>query len=207
MIPTQTYYSDILSGIISGIYSDILTVKTMHISTLVFFPVPWCQIHLDCSLCGCQHSFPVVKAHVRSVRLVGAWGIQLAPELWWKSRDLWTWTGQSLPVTWRRSLRSRWSRAWATGNRAGKSSYYGGQWETYGMEIESFEGPAEGAEVSDSSGWANWSWDSHRSRGDQRAEVENYDIASNVSYDSSNVSWWRTDDRWSYGSWGKFFKW
>jgi hypothetical protein len=107
MIPTQTYYSDILSGIISGIYSDILTVKTMHISTLVFFPVPWCQIHLDCSLCGCQHSFPVVKAHVRSVRLVGAWGIQLAPELWWKSRDLWTWTGQSLPVTWRRSLRSR----------------------------------------------------------------------------------------------------
>ena len=110
----------------------------MHISTLVFFLVPWCPIHLDRSLCGCQHSFPVEKAHVRSVRLVGAWGIQLAPELWWKSRDLWTGSGQSLPVTWKRSLRSRWSRpsarAWATGNRAGMSSYYGGQWENYGME-------------------------------------------------------------------------
>eukprot|EP00435_Cladocopium_sp_Y103_P010650 s430_g2.t1 len=60
---------------------------------------------------------------------------------------------------------------------------------------------------SDSSAWANWSKGSHRSRGDfgggAENYVENYDIASNASYDSSNVSWWRADDRWSYGSWGE----
>eukprot|EP00435_Cladocopium_sp_Y103_P015241 s2361_g3.t1 len=92
-------------------------------------------------------------------------------------------------------------RAWATGIRAGMSSYYGEGWATYGVELDSFEGPPVEAEQSDSSGWANWSRGSHRSRGDF-GNVESYDIASNASYDSSNVSWWRADDRWSYGSWG-----
>ena len=87
--------------------------------------------------------------------------------------------------------------------RAGMSSYYGDAWATYGVELDSFEGPSERAEQSDNSGWSNWSRGSRQGRGDRVENyVENYDIASNASYDSSNTSWWRTDDRWSYGSWG-----
>ena len=88
-------------------YTGKVFVKTMHISTLFSSLYHGAKIQLDRSLCGCQHSFPVEKAHVRSVRCGSAWGIQLAPELWWKSRDLWTGGGQSLLVTWKRSLRSR----------------------------------------------------------------------------------------------------
>lgn len=82
------------------------------------------------------------------------------------------------------------------------SSYYGSGWATYGVEIDSFEGPSEKTGSSDSSGWANWSMGSHRLRhGQVDGAVENYDITSNDSYNSSDASWWRGDDAWSWTSW------
>ena len=82
------------------------------------------------------------------------------------------------------------------------SSYYGSGWATYGVELDSLEGPSEKTGSSDSSGWANWSMGSHRLRNGQAdGGVENYDITSNDSYNFSDASWWRGDDAWSWTSW------
>ena len=51
-------------------------------------PCSMVPYHSTCSLCGCQHLFPVQKAR-RSVRCVGAWDVQLASELWFCDPGAW----------------------------------------------------------------------------------------------------------------------
>ena len=73
---------------------------------------------------------------------------------------------------------------------------------TCGKDINSFDVLADKTEQSDSSAWANWSRESsRRSAGRFGTAVENFDIASNASYDSSEASWWRGGDQWSWSSW------
>ena len=87
------------------------------------------------------------------------------------------------------------------------SSYYGGDWKVYGVEVDSFVGPQEEERSggSESHGWSPGDSSRHsagRASAWQRAHegrgaVEHFDIASNASSDGS---WWRGDS-WSWDSW------
>ena len=82
------------------------------------------------------------------------------------------------------------------------SSYYGGAWPTYGVELDSFENPeADQGEESSGRAWTNWSRSgSGGGRAPGGSGAEWFELASERSYDSSDNSWWRAGE-WSWGSW------
>ncbi|CAL1158242.1 unnamed protein product, partial [Cladocopium goreaui] len=80
----------------------------------------------------------------------------------------------------------------------GMSSYYGEAWPTYGVELDSFEGPSEEGRRSDTSGWSQWSIGGRRQRAE--ANTEWFEMASNASGEGSESSWWK-GDCWSWDSW------
>lgn len=78
------------------------------------------------------------------------------------------------------------------------SSYYGEVWDTYGVELDQFEGPSEVSRRSEEiSNWSQWHG---RSTPHNEVQAEWYEIASNASRESSNTSWWKGDS-WFWDSW------
>ena len=78
------------------------------------------------------------------------------------------------------------------------SSYYGGEWATYGVDLESFVGESEQTPERRPV-WEDWSGSSGR-RSRVMHSAERYEIGSERSGGESDSSWWHGEG-WSWDSW------